>query len=444
MRCGHLQRIALFARVRNPHQVGSHHVGDLPGRPLPAPAGQGARPVEQVRVEPVRGQHVCDLRGQPDLGRVPRAARGDPLGHAGGQPAGRLCAHNNGGYVRLQEVAVVHVRLLFPCRHGDAPALVPVPRLLLDRDAAARKAALPCDLELQGLFEVVERSDVLDLDPRPAADRDVAVGPHRPLEGRVGRPEVCDRVGEDVEEPPCLARAVHVRLGHDLYEGGAGPVVVDEGRARPGPAPAVHDPPGVLLELDAAHAHRGPAANVDASSRAAYAARPVRVELRDLKVLWQVGVEVVLAEERDALGRRAAERGCDHRGLFDGAPVQARQRAGQPHAHGAHIGIRLLSAVRRRARAEQLCRQARKLAVDLEADPRRGIGCGPRRRPCAHRAGASTGPAAASSAAATRSTSSSRIAPPMTCTPTGIARGPPLPNGTDTAGLPVRFARTVA
>ena len=439
---------APLARVGHAHEARRHHVGDLPGAPLPPAAGQGARCIEHVRVEPVGGQHVGDLRGQPDPGgRVPGAARGHPLRHAADQPRDGARADRDRRYVGLQEVAVVHVRLFLPGGHGDAPPLVPVARLLLYGYAAAEEAALPRDLKAQSLFQVVERPDVLYLYLWAAADRDVPVGPHGPLEGRVGRAQVLDRVGQHAEEPPGLPRAVHVRLGHDLDEGGAGPVVVDERRARSSRALAVHDAAGVLLELDAAHADDGALPYVDAPPAPADAARPVRVELRYLVVLWQVGVKVVLAEERDAPGGRAAERGGHHDGPLDGAAVEARQRAGQAHAHGAHVRVGLLSAVRRRARAEELCPQARQLAVHLEPDPSGGIFRRGGRAPplAAQSAGASTGPAAASSARATRSASASRIAPPITCTPTGIPPpGPALPNGTDVAGLPVRLARTVA
>ena len=63
------------------------------------------------------------------------------------------------------------------------------------------------------------------------------------------------------------------------------------------------------------------------------------VELRDLVALGQVGIEVVLAREDGALAHLAVDGQRGQRGKLDGLRVQHRQRAGQPQAHRADVGV---------------------------------------------------------------------------------------------------------
>ena len=63
------------------------------------------------------------------------------------------------------------------------------------------------------------------------------------------------------------------------------------------------------------------------------------VELRNLVALGQVGIEVVLAREDGALAHLAVERQRGQRGELDGLGVEHRQRAGQPEADRADVGV---------------------------------------------------------------------------------------------------------
>ena len=95
-------------------------------------------------------------------------------------------------------------------------------------------------------------------------------------------------------------------------------------------APEVDELRGVLLEVHAVDPHAGQLA----------AAAQRLVVLGDLVALRQVGVEVVLAVEDRARRDLAAEREADHQAEVDRARVDHRQRAGQPEADRAGVGVR--------------------------------------------------------------------------------------------------------
>jgi hypothetical protein len=88
--------------------------------------------------------------------------------------------------------------------------------------------------------------------------------------------------------------------------------------------------------------------------------------LRNLIALWKVGVEVVLTREDRRRLDRTSERQPGLDGVFDGRPVEHRQRARQPEAHRAdvRIGRRTEPGA---AAAEDLAR-SQQLRVNLEAD----------------------------------------------------------------------------
>ena len=63
------------------------------------------------------------------------------------------------------------------------------------------------------------------------------------------------------------------------------------------------------------------------------------VELRNLVALGQVGIEVVLPRENRPLAHLAVDRQRSQRGKLHRLGIQHRQRAGQPQAHRANVGV---------------------------------------------------------------------------------------------------------
>ena len=63
------------------------------------------------------------------------------------------------------------------------------------------------------------------------------------------------------------------------------------------------------------------------------------VELRDLVALGQVGIEVVFARKDGALAHLAVEGERGERGKLDSLGIEHRQRARQPQAHRADVGV---------------------------------------------------------------------------------------------------------
>ena len=99
----------------------------------------------------------------------------------------------------------------------------------------------------------------------------------------------------------------------------------------------------------------------------------------DLVVLRHVGIEVVLAREDRLLGHAQVQRLGDAQRVLDRPLVEHRQRPGQPEAHRADVGVRLVAELVGAA-AEQLAR-GRQLAVHLEPDDRSPT-CASRSRSC--------------------------------------------------------------
>ena len=90
------------------------------------------------------------------------------------------------------------------------------------------------------------------------------------------------------------------------------------------------------------------------------------VELRDLVALGQVGIEVILARKDGALAHLAVDGQRGQRGKLDGLGVEHRQRAGQPQADRADVGVRRRAEVIG-ATAEGLG-GGEQLHVDFESD----------------------------------------------------------------------------
>ena len=92
------------------------------------------------------------------------------------------------------------------------------------------------------------------------------------------------------------------------------------------------------------------------------------IELRNLVALGQVGIEVVFAGKDGAFANLAIDSGCGQHGELDCALVEHRQRARQPEADRADVGVGRRAELRRTA-AEGLG-PGEQLHVDFEADDR--------------------------------------------------------------------------
>ena len=230
-----------------------------------------------------------------------------------------------------------------------------------------------------------------------------------------------------------LVGGAQVRLADDLAQRHARAVVVDQARARVG----VHVLARVLLQVDAGQAHRARLAVQAELDGAALAER--LVELRDLKALGQIGIEVVLAREAAALADLAADRQPEAHRRVDRGAVQHRQRAGQAQADriGRGCSARPPNAADEH---EKILDLGRELDVHLEADHQARTRPGSRRRlrrqllvPVGARA--RRRPRRGSSV-------SSPSGGPSSCRPIG---SPALvkPHGCDSAGTPARSGASV-
>ena len=110
---------------------------------------------------------------------------------------------------------------------------------------------------------------------------------------------------------------------------------------------------------------------VNGPSEVSMVSRPARRErqvvLADLVALGQVRVEVVLAVPAGRLRRRRLDGEPGRQDVLDGPAVDDRQRARQPEADRADVGVRGGAVVGRRAAAEHLG-DGPQLAVHLDAD----------------------------------------------------------------------------
>ena len=162
-----------------------------------------------------------------------------------------------------------------------------------------------------------------------------------PSPSRRRRSELDDRLPQELEEALRLLGRADVGRGDDLEQRRATAVVVDErvlGTADPSRLAAHVDrlrrillemgPNDPDLEVALRHGHYHPA----------IFAR-WHIVLGDLISLRQVGVEVVLAGEHGAGRDLAAEREPELDRPLDRGPVHHRERAGEPEADGARLGV---------------------------------------------------------------------------------------------------------
>ena len=104
-------------------------------------------------------------------------------------------------------------------------------------------------------------------------------------------------------------------------------------------------------------------------------------ELADLVILWQVGVEVILASKGGVGGQRTVEGAGDGVRLSHGVAVERRQYTGIAEADGTDIAVRLVTECGG-AGAKQLLR-AVELDMNFQPDKHHHIG---RRAVCHMRA----------------------------------------------------------
>ena len=242
------------------------------------------------------------MLADPPFGHETGAPRRRQLRHPGPDAFAHRAVGRHGHEVGLGEVAVV-VRL-FLCAHrvGDAGVFVPVARLLHDALAGIQQRALPLDLVFECPADRTDRVHVLDLDLGAErlgalrAQRHVGVDAERALfHLHVGDADRLQDAAQLVHVGARLLRAAKVGPAHDLHEGDARPVVVDErvvGFVDAAAAADMDGLAGVLFHVRA----------LDADAEAVDLERPVDADrlvvLTDLIVLRHVRIEVVLAVEQ--------------------------------------------------------------------------------------------------------------------------------------------------
>ena len=220
---------------------------------------------------------------------------------------------------------------LFLGAHGTGLALAGVEQagFLVDPAAILEDADLAAGLIFDGLAHEADRVDVLDFAAGAefspgAAHRDVDVGPQRALfHVAVAGAEIAHDLAQLRDIGLGLVSRAHVGLRHDLHQGAAGAVEVDEAHAG---VLVVERLAGVLLEVQALDADLDGAA-VDVDVHRALAHHRLLV-LRDLVALRQVGVEIVLAVEDRALVDLGLQPQPGAHRLLDAEFIDHRQHAG--------------------------------------------------------------------------------------------------------------------
>ncbi len=227
------------------------------------------------------------------------------------------------------------------------------------------------DLVLDGALDRAERVHVLDLDPRPEglaagrSQRYVGLYPHlAALHGGVRGTDGQQQQAQLLGIASCGLGIVDDRVGDDLHERGAGAVVVEEADATT-IDPGVLQARGVLLEMGTRDPHLEAAAG--GLHHEAPVGRERQLVLADLVALGQVRVEVVLAVPARHLGRGRLDGHAGGQHVSHGLTVDHRQRAGQPQADWAGVGVGGGVADVIGAAAEHL-RRGPQLHVDLDAD----------------------------------------------------------------------------
>src|SRR5262249_885472 len=144
---------------------------------------------------------------------------------------------------------------------------IPEPCFLHDALARVERLGLAPDLELEGMLDVAERIEVLDLDLRPERraparpDRDVRVAAERALLHVAVADAEEDQDGpEGSEVGGCLFGRRELGPRHGLHERDARAVEVDQARLRGLERAFVQELADVLLEVQALDPDRADAA----------------------------------------------------------------------------------------------------------------------------------------------------------------------------------------
>src|SRR5215472_4321263 len=334
-----------------------------------------------------------------------------------------------------------------------------VPRLLDHPSAGVEDGSLPRYLRTHRPLHRAQRVHVLRLGPGspltapPDGEGRVHVAAQRALfHPHIGDAERAEHVAQlgnvRASDLRCAEAGAGHRLGDDLHQRDAGPVVVDErvlgALDTAGSAAYVQRLAGVLLQVHPLDADPDRLA-ADEHIQVAVGAQRL-VVLGDLEVLRHVRVEVVLPGEPAPARDRAVQSEPDLDRVLDGQLVHHRQRAWQAETDRAGLAVRL-RAEGRDAPAEHLCPGA-ELHVRLEAEDR----LVPLQRIFVRDGHDETSPFAsvssgcprravnaASTAAATRYSRSSASGGAITWSPTGSPFSGASPIGTEIAALPARL-----
>ncbi len=287
-----------------------------------------------------------------------------------GQPP---LAHAQRQQIRFGEVAVIVSVLLAPHRHGFAGIGVVQAGLLNDLAAALDDGDLALDLVVESLLEESERVQVFHLDLRAESLRAAQAHRHVGVATQVSLLHIARRDFGELEQQlqlvqvsVGLVRIPQVGFGDDLDQRRAAAVEVDVGVPVRVAKAVVQALAGVVFHVDPRDAGALVAVFHDEVDPAVLGQR--LIVLRDLVALRQVRIEVVLPGENRLRANLAVhrQRGLDRH--LDGVPVQHGQRAGQPQADRAHVGVRG-RAETGRAGAEDF-RTSGKLDMHLQADDR--------------------------------------------------------------------------
>ena len=244
----------------------------------------------------------------------------------------------DGHQVRLPEVPVVVGVFLAPHGGGDAFVRVPPQGFLGHLAAAFQQVDLPVVLVGHGLFHVGEGVHVLDLGA--GAEFFTALRAHRNvhvaaqasfLHLAVADADVLHNHLELFHIFPCFGNAADVRLGDDLDQRHAAPVVVHIG------VPVFVDQlAGIFLNVNPGDADLPAAFQLDIAVLA-----QGLVVLADLVGLGQVGVDVVFPVHLGDVVDGAVGGQPRHNGVVHHLPVQLGQGAGQADTDGAAVGVGL-------------------------------------------------------------------------------------------------------
>ena len=348
---------------------------------------------------------------KPEVALVARGLLVGQFGQLRAHALDELIGQVVGCQIRLGEQAVVVGGFLDAHHDGALGRRIPMTRLLVDDAALLEHLGLAADLVGQAVVEVLEAVHVLELGlgaelgRATAAQAHVAIAAQAALLHRaIGDPDGQVDLAQLLHEQARLLGRAQIRLGHQLDKRRAGAVVVDEAVRGAGDAALaaadVHHLAGVLLHVDARDAHvchvavlgardvgRGGAGRARlagleiAQVDALLGARAVDLQIqmaahakRDgalggLEVLGHVGVHVVLAVEHRMLLDVAVGGQAREHDRLDGGLVGHRQRAGQPQAHRAGVGVGSCAELQLAA-AEHLGLERGQLGVDLQADDR--------------------------------------------------------------------------